>query len=60
MSFGIDKVHSFLLSIGALETAKPLTHITNLSLSHGKFRDNRTTAKVVPVLYVCVFIFYIL
>lgn len=39
-SFGIDKVHPFLLSIGALEIVKPLTHIVNLSVSHGKFPDS--------------------
>ena len=36
-SFGIDKVHHFLLSIGALEIVKPLTYIVNLSVSHGHF-----------------------
>ena len=38
-SFGIDKVHPFLLSIGALEIVKPLTHIVNLFVSRGKFPD---------------------
>ena len=31
-SFGIDKVHPFLLSLGAIEIVKPLTHVINLSL----------------------------
>ena len=35
-SFGIDKVHPFLLSSGAFEVFKPLTHIINLSLIQGK------------------------
>ena len=30
--FGIDKVHPFLLSVGALEITKPLTRLINLSL----------------------------
>ena len=38
-SFGIHKVHPFLLSIGALEIVQPLTHIVNLFVSHGKFPD---------------------
>ena len=37
-SFAIDKVHPFLLSLGALEIVKPLTHIIlNLSLIQGNF-----------------------
>ena len=48
-SFGIDKVHPFLLSIGALEITKPLTHLINLSLTQGKFPDSLKIAKVVPV-----------
>ena len=40
-SFGIDKVHSFLLSVRALEITKPLI---NLSLTQGN-----KIAKVVPV-----------
>ena len=39
-SFGIDKVHPFLLSVGALEINKPLTHLINLSLTQGKFSDS--------------------
>ena len=48
-SFGIDKVHPFLLSVGALEITKPLTHLINLSLIQGKFPDSLKVAKVVPV-----------
>ena len=48
-SFGIDKVHASLLSVGALEITKPLTHLINLSLTHGKFPDSLKIAKVVPV-----------
>lgn len=48
-SFGIDKVHPFLLSVGALETVKPLTHVINLSLIQGKFPDTLKIAKVAPV-----------
>ena len=48
-SFGIDKVHPFLLSEGALEITKPLTHLINLSLTQGKFPDSLKFAKVVPV-----------
>ena len=48
-SFGIDKVHPFLLSVGALEITKPLTHLINLSLIQGKFPDSLKIAKVVPV-----------
>ena len=35
-SFGIDKVHPFLLSVGALEITKPQTHQINLSLTQGR------------------------
>jgi len=45
----IDKVHPFLLSVEALEIAKPLTHLINLSLTQGTFPDSLTIAKVVPV-----------
>ena len=48
--FGIDKVHPFLLSIGALEIVKPLTHIINLSLCHGKFPDSLEMAYIVLTL----------
>jgi len=47
--FGIDKVHPFLLSAGALEITKPLTHLINLSLTQGKFPGSLKIAKVVPV-----------
>lgn len=30
--FGIDKVHPFLLSLGAIEKINPLTHVISLSL----------------------------
>ena len=43
-SFGIGKVHPFLLSVGALEITKPLTHLINLSLTQGKFPDSRKIA----------------
>lgn len=39
-SFDLGKVHPFLLSIGALEIVKPLTHIVKLSVSHVKFPDS--------------------
>ena len=48
-SFGIDKVHPFLLSVGALESTKPLKHLISLSLTQGKFPDSLRIAKVVPV-----------
>ena len=48
-SFGTDKVHPFLLSLGALKIVKPLTHVTNLSLIQGKFPDSLKIAKVVPI-----------
>ena len=47
--FGIDTVHPFLLSVGALEITKPLTHLINLSLTQGKFPDSLKIAKVAPV-----------
>ena len=37
-----------MLSVGALEITKPLTHLINLSLTQGKFPDS-LFAKVVPV-----------
>ena len=39
-SFGIDNVHPFLLSVGALKITKPLTHLINLSLTQEKFPDS--------------------
>ena len=48
-SFGMDKVHPFLLSVGALESTKPLKHLISLSLIQRKFRDSLKIAKVVPV-----------
>ena len=45
--FGIDKVHPFLLSVGALEITKPLTRLINLSLIQGTFPDSVKIAKVV-------------
>ena len=39
-----------MLSVGALEIAKPLTHVISLSLIQGKFPDSLKIAKVVPVL----------
>ena len=48
-SFGIDKAHPFLLSVGALESTKPLTHLIRVSLIPGKFPGSFKFAKVVPV-----------
>ena len=49
-SFGIDKVHPFLLSVGALEITKPLKHLINVSLTQGKCPGTLMIAKVVPIL----------
>ena len=48
-SFGVDKIHPYLLSTGALEILTPLTHTINLLLLQGKFPDNLKIAKVVPI-----------
>ena len=45
-SFGLDKVHPFLLPVGALEIT---THLIKLSLTKGRFLDNLKIAKVVAV-----------
>ena len=47
-SFGIDKVHPFLLSEGALEITKPLTHLINLSLF--QFLNRALTCFVLIIL----------
>ena len=43
------KVDPVLLSSGAFEVFKALTHIINLSLIQGKFPDSLKIAKVVPI-----------
>ena len=48
-SFGVDKIHPFLLSTAAIEIFKPLTYIINLSISQGVFPDSLKIAKVIPI-----------
>ena len=48
-SFGADKVHPLLVSIAIFQIYRPITHITNLSISQGIFPDSMKIAKVVPI-----------
>ena len=48
-SFGLDKIHPFLLQSSAIEIYQPLTFIINLPLKLGVFPESLEIAKVVPV-----------
>ena len=48
-SFGVDKIHPFLLSTAAIEIFKPLTYIINLSITQGVFPDSLKVAKIIPI-----------
>ena len=48
-SFGLDKIHPFLLQSSAIEIYQPLTFIINLSLKTGVFPESLKIAKVIPI-----------
>ena len=48
-SFGVDKVHPFLLSVAAFQIFRPVTHIINMSIKQGIFPEKLKIAKVIPV-----------
>ena len=48
-SFGVDKVHPFLLSVPAFQIFCPATHLINLSINQGIFPDKLKIAQVIPV-----------
>ena len=48
-SFGVDKLHPFLASIGAFQCFCPLTYVINLSIKHRIFPDSLQIAKVIPI-----------
>ena len=48
-SFGLDKIHPFLLQSSAIEIHQPLTFIINLSLKTGVFPESLKIAKVIPI-----------
>ena len=48
-SFGVDKVHPFLVSVTVFQIYRQLTHIINLSISQAIFPDSTKMAKVVPI-----------
>ena len=48
-SFGVDKVHPFLVSVAVFQINHQLTHIINLSISQGIFPDSTKIVKVVPI-----------
>ena len=39
-SFGVDKLHPFLASVGAFQIFRPITYIINLSIKQRTFPDN--------------------
>ena len=45
-SFGVDKLHPFLASVGAFQIFRPITYIVNLSIKHF---NNLKIAKVIPI-----------
>ena len=48
-SFGVDKLHPFLASVGAFKIFRPVTYIINLSIKQRTFPDNLKIAKVIPI-----------
>ena len=48
-SFGLDKIHPFLLQSSVIEIYQPLTFIINLSLKTGVFPESLKIAKVIPI-----------
>ena len=48
-SFGLDKIHPFLLQSSAIEIYQPLTFIINLSLKTGVFPESLKIAKVILI-----------
>ena len=48
-SFGVDKLHPFLASVGPFQIFRPITYIINLSIKQRTFPDNLKIAKVIPV-----------
>ena len=48
-SFGLDKIHPFLLQSSAKEIYQPLTFIINLPLKTGVFPESLKIAKVIPI-----------
>ena len=47
-SFGLDKLHPFLASVGAFQIFRPITYIIHLSIKQRTFPDNLKIAKVNP------------
>ena len=39
-SFGVDKLHPFLASVGAFQMFRPVTYIINLSIKQTTFAEN--------------------
>ena len=39
-SFGVDKLHPFLASVGTFQISRPITYIINLSIKQTTFPDN--------------------
>ena len=48
-SFGVDKLHPFLASVGAFQIFRPITYIINLSIEQRTFPDNLKIAKVIRI-----------
>ena len=48
-SFGIDKLHPFLASVGAFQIFRPITYVINLSIEQRTSPDNLKIAKVIPI-----------
>lgn len=48
-SFGVDKVHPFLVSVAVFQIYHQLAHIINLSISQDFFPDSMKIAKVVHI-----------
>ena len=48
-SFGVDKLHPFLASVGVFQIFRPITYIINLSIKRRTFPENLKIAKVIPI-----------